>query len=170
MLGRVTKEGTSTRYLLCGGSASCVLPDLVSLCVTPCYKRSCQHPTASEGLSWEITLGHKENGHHATCSAWLQDDYFLCCLYLNFLVTPPNFPSPFSPKWSIPRRNQTFVLDHISGVCSSFSVQVWILVNCKATYLLSDATFTSTFGNLSCTMCDVPCVYFMELFVSFIVI
>lgn len=101
----------------------------------------CQHSydqhTASRDFPGNPLLRHKELGHNAAlcCSAWLHDGYFLCYLDLSFLIRLFNFPLSSYPKWAIPGRNQTLALDHISGdMCEVFfPVQIWILINCKAT-------------------------------------
>lgn len=142
MLGRVTEDGTSQRCLLCSASASCVLSNFVFLHIllplTSLAFLSVAH------CFWGTFLGNHSPVERTwtqrsffTCPEWLQDIYFPCCLDLNFLIRPLNISSSFSSKCSISSkcsksgRNQTFVLDHIPGNLFSFSVQIWILVNCK---------------------------------------
>jgi len=126
--------------LLCSASASWVLSNFVFLHIplpltllaflsaAPCF--------------WGSLLGnHSWVGGTLTQScfslvlACLHDAYFPRCLDLNFLFRTLNFPSLFSSKYSIPGRNQTFVLHHISGNVLFF-VQMWILVNFKNHFLL----------------------------------
>lgn len=160
--------------MLCSASASWVLSNFVFLHIplsptllaflsaAPCFWGSLLGNRSWVGGTWTQSC-------FSLVLACLHDAYFPRCLDLNFLFRTLNFPSLFSSKYSIPRRNQTFVLHHTSGNMFFFSVQMWILVNCKDT--CNTYWFCYYFWQFIMYFSWCPMSYFPELyFVSFIVI
>lgn len=160
--------------MLCSASASWVLSNFIFLHIplsptllaflsaAPCFWGSLLGNRSWVGGTWTQSC-------FSLVLACLHDAYFPRCLDLNFLFRTLNFPSLFSSKYSIPRRNQTFVLHHTSGNMFFFSVQMWILVNCKDT--CNTYWFCYYFWQFIMYFSWCPMSYFPELyFVSFIVI
>lgn len=149
--------------MLCSASASWVLSNFVFLHIplpltllaflsaAPCFWGSLLGNRSWVGGTWTQSC-------FSLVLACLHDAYFPRCLALNFLFRTLNFPSLFSFKYSIPGRNQTFVLHHTSGNMFFFSVQMWILVRIPVSHI----DFATTSGNSLCTSCDVPWVIFQS--------